>query len=204
MLLAGLFVTRLLAHSGLGAADAAVDSDLVRNRTPAWNTLTHYATLLAETTTIAALAVVLIVLPRVTLLRWRESIFLGFSVAGGGLIFLGVALLIARHRPAVPRLDSALPTSGFPSGHTAASVALYGGLAVVAWRSLGERLRGRGLVWIAATVLAVVPLGVACSRVYLGMHFPSDVLGGVQLLSVSWLTATAVLLLPRSRKLQPR
>lgn len=76
MLLLGLFVTRVLTHSGLGAADARVEVDLVRQRTPTLNRLTHYATLLAETVTIVAVAAVLFLVLRLTLQRWRESIFL--------------------------------------------------------------------------------------------------------------------------------
>lgn len=196
-LLAGLFVTHVLAHRGLGRADARVDADLARHRTATLNRATHYTTLLAQTTTISALAAALFVILRLTLRRWRESIFLGAAVAGEVLIFLLMTLLIHRHRPAVPELDSAPPTSSFPSGHTAASVALYGGVAVAAWRSRSEPSTRRALLLVAVTLVAVlVPLGVAFSRVYRGMHYPTDVLGGA-LLSMCWLTATAALLLPR-------
>ncbi|MEP6462520.1 MAG: phosphatase PAP2 family protein [Frankiaceae bacterium] len=195
LLLLGVFVTRVLVHSGLGAADARVDANLVKERTSTLNRISHYTTFLAETMTISALAALLFVALRLTLRRWRESIFLGVSVAGEVLIFLAVTLLIHRHRPAVPELDSAPPTSSFPSGHTAASVALYGGLAVLAWRSGQSRL----LRTIAVVLAIAIPLGVASSRVYRGMHYPSDVLGGM-VLSICWLTATATLLLPRRTK----
>ena len=197
LVLLGLLVTRVLPHSGLGAADARVGPDLVRERTPMLTRYTYYATFLAETVTISVLAAMLFVVLRLTLRRWRESLFLGAAVVGEVLIFLVATLLIHRHRPAVPQLDAAPPTSSFPSGHTAASIALYGGLAVMAWRSEGARSARRRLLRTVATVLALlIPIGVAFSRLYRGMHYPTDVIGGA-LLGICWLTATAVLLLPR-------
>jgi undecaprenyl-diphosphatase len=96
------------------------------------------------------------------------------AVAGEVTIFVTVTLLVDRGRPPVKHLDAAPPTSSFPSGHTAAAVALYGALAVLA----SERARSalvRGL-FIALAVL--VPLVVAVSRMYRGMHYLSDVVGG--------------------------
>ena len=96
--------------------------------------LTQVATYGAETITVIAIGLVAFVLLRWRLGRWRESIFLAVSVIGEVRIFVCITLMVDRHRPSVPRLDSAPPTSSFPSGHTAASVALYGSLAIIAWR----------------------------------------------------------------------
>ena len=94
-------------------------------------------------------------------------------------------MLVDRKRPPVPHLDQAPPTSSFPSGHTAASIVLWGALAVLA----NERARS-ALVRNLFLVLAfVMPLLVASSRLYRGMHFLTDVLGGV-LLGLLWLVAT--------------
>ncbi len=109
LLLAGLFVTHVLARSGVGGADARVDVTLARHRTPTLNRITHDTTFLAQTTTVAALAAALFVVLRLTLRRWRESIFLGAAVTGEVLIFLLVTLLVHRHRPTVAKLDSAPP-----------------------------------------------------------------------------------------------
>jgi membrane-associated phospholipid phosphatase len=96
-----------------------------------------------------------------------------------------VTMLVDRERPPVRHLDEVPPTSSFPSGHTAATIALWGALAVLA----NERARS-ALVRNLFLVLAfVVPLLVASSRLYRGMHFLTDVLGGV-LLGVLWLAAT--------------
>jgi undecaprenyl-diphosphatase len=85
------------------------------------------------------------------------------------------SLLVPRDRPHVRRLEDLPADASFPSGHTAASVAVYCGLALL----LTSRLRSgaaRAAVW--ATAVALVLL-VAFSRMYRGMHHPLDALGGV-------------------------
>ena len=84
----------------------------------------------------------------------------------------------------MPRLDVAPPTSSFPSGHTAAAVALYGCLALVVLRQSANRWAARTI----AVLCCCVPVIVAVSRVYRGMHYLTDVLGGV-LLGTVWLYA---------------
>src|SRR4030095_3068221 len=104
------------------------------------------------------------------------------AVAGEVAIFLVVTMLVDRERPPVRHLDEAPPTSSFPSGHTAATIVLWGSLAVLA----NERARS-ALVRNLFLVLAfVIPLLVASSRLYRGMHFLTDVLGGA-LLRGLWL-----------------
>jgi len=186
----GELLAHPLRHSVLVRWDGSVDRWFVQQRTATWNAVTKVATYGAETITVIALGLVFFVLLRIRLRRWRESMFLGLSILGEVSIFLGTTLLVERHRPSVPRLDSAPPTSSFPSGHTAASVALYGSLAVIAWR-----VSAAAWVRVLATALAVLmPLAVGLSRLYRGMHNPTDVVAGA-LLSVCWLTVTSVLLL---------
>ncbi len=131
---------------------------------------------------ITALALLTVAIAALVWRRWREPALVGVAVLGEVLIFLAITTLVDRPRPPVPHLDAAPPTSSFPSGHTAATIALYGSWVVLAF----ERARSalvRGLL----TVLAMVaPIAVGLARLYRGMHYPTDVLAGA-LLSLAWL-----------------
>jgi undecaprenyl-diphosphatase len=84
-------------------------------------------------------------------------------------------LKLAFHRPRPVAFFGSTPSSySFPSGHALGSFCFYGILAAI----LATRVRGRGAkfcVWMAA-VLLVAMIGV--SRIYLGVHYPSDVIAG--------------------------
>jgi membrane-associated phospholipid phosphatase len=103
---------------------------------------------------------------------WREPLFLAGAVVLETSVFLLTTLAVDRARPAVVHLDAAPPTSSFPSGHTAAALALYGGIALLTAR--------RGAGW-PAWLLLLIPLAVGTSRMYRGMHHPSDVLAALLL-----------------------
>ena len=88
--------------------------------------------------------------------------------------FLAVNALVDRNRPDVPRMGSTPSTGSFPSGHTAATLVLYGAIALFGSET-GRAWVGRALAWVAA---ATVPLVVGFARVYRGFHHPTDVLFG--------------------------
>jgi undecaprenyl-diphosphatase len=91
-------------------------------------------------------------------------------------------LLIHRHRPRVHRLDQLPVDASYFSGHTAASVAVYCGLALL----ITSRIRRTG-VRIACWLIAIaIPLLVALSRMYRGMHHPTDV-GAAMLVGIATL-----------------
>lgn len=162
------------------------------HRTPTLNSLTHFGSLLAETFSAIAIAVVAVVIFRVWLGRWRESLVVAVAVLGELVIFLAITATVHRPRPMVPHLDPAPPTSSFPSGHTGAAMALYGCLAVIALRNIRTR-------WAAVTLALVgyaLPVIVGVSRVYRGMHFVSDVIAGA-LAGGLWLAVVLLVLLPR-------
>jgi membrane-associated phospholipid phosphatase len=194
LLAVGYLLTHGLENSVLVRWDHSVERSLSRHRSGGLTTATHYATFGAETLTVIGIGLVVFIVLRLFLRRWRESIFLAVALIGEVTIFVSTTMFVNRDRPDVAQLDGAPPTSSFPSGHTAASVALYGSLAVIAV-AVGARAWVR---WILLVLAVVMPVTVAMSRLYRGMHFPTDVIAGALFALVWLMVARAVLLRRRS------
>lgn len=199
--LIGVLLTHILITGSLHSADLGVDRWFAVHRTGLWNTITFDGESVAQTYTAIAVTVVVALFLRWRMRRWYESWVLVTVMAGELLLFIAVTFTIHRHRPPVARLDVAPPTSSFPSGHTAASIALYGCIAILLLWVYGRR---RATV-VAAVVLFCIPVIVGMSRLYRGMHYPSDVIAGA-LMGGLWLLLVMTTLLPRQgiRKTQKR
>jgi membrane-associated phospholipid phosphatase len=117
-----------------------------------------------------------------------NAVAIALSTTGGVLIANVDKLLVGRPRPTAPHLEM-VSSSSFPSGHATQATAFY--LAVL----IALRLRKPPpVVAVTAAVTAgVLILGIALSRVYLGVHYPSDVAAGV-LLGAAWTLLVAALL----------
>ncbi|MCG5460973.1 phosphatase PAP2 family protein [Micromonospora sp. NPDC053740] len=171
MVLLGVLVTRVFARTWPFTVEDAVNRELAADRTGDWNNVSLVFSTLASTQMIVAVTVLVALALRLWLKRWREPLFLCAAVTAQALVFLLTTLAIDRRRPAVEHMDVSPPTSSFPSGHTSAAVALYVGIAVLL--ALRARSTGAKVAWW--TLLLMVPLGVAVTRMYRGMHHPSDV-----------------------------
>ncbi|MDR9752978.1 bifunctional DedA family/phosphatase PAP2 family protein [Pseudomonas sp. SZMC_28357] len=118
----------------------------------------------------SGLLTVLLLLAR----QWRQAIFVGGTLLFTALANTGTKYFFARVRPEV--LTDPLTTYSMPSGHASGAFALFLCLAVLAGRGQPPRMR---LTWL---FLACLPaLSIALSRVYLGAHWPTDVLAGAML-----------------------
>jgi membrane-associated phospholipid phosphatase len=102
-----------------------------------------------------------------------DAALLPLVLAGAELLNLILKLAFHRERPEVAFVH--LDTYSFPSGHAMISTAAFGALAYLAWPRL--RTRGRQLMLLAATMVLVSL--ISFSRLYLGVHYLSDVLAGV-------------------------
>jgi undecaprenyl-diphosphatase len=111
----------------------------------------------------------------------RRPVTLALSMIGAPALIVALRLGYGRARPQVmPHLQK-VSTASFPSGHTLASVVFFVTLALLA---TGQMPRKRQRVLVVAPSAAAGAL-VAISRVYLGVHFASDVVGGA-LVGVAW------------------
>ena len=180
----GWVLSHVVQNDSLGRTDAGISRWFARERTGDLNDVTAVTSNIGGTITITVLAVLSVAVAAFVWRRWREPMLVAVAVAGEVAIFVTVTLLVDRQRPPVKHLDAAPPTSSFPSGHTAAAVALYGALAVLA----SERARSALVRGLFVALAVLVPLVVAASRMYRGMHYLSDVLGGL-LLGWLWLLA---------------
>ncbi len=135
------------------------------------------------TFTASGAAVVLAAGIALWLWRWRrqrlEALTVIVTLTGSVIINTLLKLAFARPRPDVFPPLTVEHSYSFPSGHTSTAVAFYGLLAVLLWRAHHHGWALLPGVWV---------LAVALSRVYLGVHYPSDVLGSLAL-GVLWIFA---------------
>lgn len=181
----GLLITRALVHDWPFTAEDGVDRSLAAHRGHTWTDVSGVFSTGASTAFAIPLAAVAVIGARLYFHRWREAAFIAVAMLVEVSVFLLTTLMVHRARPAVPELDISPPTSSYPSGHTAAALALYGSLALVVY--LHSRRR-------AAWLLLLIPAAVGASRLYRGMHHPSDVAAGLLLGLLSILIARRAIL----------
>ena len=174
------------------AFDEAIPRWLAAHRTAGLDTISNYLSQAGDTHWIVAIALVIVPLALAMIRRWRPAVFIAVVMAGELALFELVNMIVHRPRPFVAHLDGYLPTSAFPSGHTAATLCLYGAAAVLAI----PRIRGPWR-WLAAVPAVVMTALVGWSRIYRGEHHPLDVLGGI-LLALLWLAAVTLALRPNA------
>ena len=114
--------------------------------------------------------------------RPRIAVFVVVTSLGGGLVDTLVKVAVDRPRPVVDHPVATAFGKSFPSGHAMGATVVYGALLVAFWTLLPRRARRPAL---AATVALVLAVGT--SRLLLGVHFLTDVVGGY-LLGLAWLS----------------
>jgi undecaprenyl-diphosphatase len=105
---------------------------------------------------------------------WRPAIFTLLASGGGLLLSSLLKYTIDRPRPDLVPHGNLIYTSSFPSGHSMMSAVVYLTLAALVTRLI-ERKRLKGYALAVAMILTLL---VGVSRIYLGVHWPSDVLAG--------------------------
>ena len=183
-----------LAHYQKGngniLGDHTIPHWLAAHRTSFLNTVSFLGSEAGNTHLILAVGLIAGALALAVIRRWRPVIFLIVTMVGELTLFLGVAALVGRARPDVAHLDGQLPTSSYPSGHVAATICLYAAIVVLAWPRTRAWWR-----WALLTLAVLMPLWVGLSRLYRGMHHPTDLLGSM-ILAAGWLLAMIYLIRP--------
>ena len=194
LLAIGLLLTHVLDGT-VGRWDEHVNEYFARHRTATWNDLTGIATAALNTLPVvvaAAVVVGFLALRR----RWAEAAFLTLALVLEITVFLSVTFVVARPRPDVHRLNSTPATSSFPSGHTAAATVLFVGVALIVAFCTRHALARAASGLVAAIMVALVGF----SRVYRGLHHPTDVFMGV-LFGLACLLCAALAVRAATRRL---
>ncbi len=123
--------------------------------------------------------------------KLREGLFAGFAIIGSALLNLGVKQLFARERPSLWESIAPESTFSFPSGHAMGSMTLACVLGLLAWHT-----RWR---WPVLVVTSIFVLLVGLSRIYLGVHYPSDILAGWAA-AMTWTASVYLLVFPHGRR----
>jgi undecaprenyl-diphosphatase len=132
-----------------------------------------------DVTALGGVSVLVLLIAAVSGFLWLKRMYAAMTLVtlaalGGLLVSFGLKELFARPRPNVVPHLAEVYTSSFPSGHSMLSATVYLTLGVL----LGEFVESRTLRAYFLLVALVLTLLVGVSRVYLGVHYPSDVLGG--------------------------
>lgn len=176
ILLALLVVHVLINGSGLGLAgtDESFNETLANHRNGTLTTFSEVGSQVGGAPVLPIL-VGLIALACAALRRWRIAAFAVFVLLVESATYRITTIVVPRDRPSVHRLEDLPVDASYPSGHTAASVAVYSGLVLLLSTRFTSSL-SKALAWTGAILLTTF---VAFSRMYRGMHHPLDVAGGV-------------------------
>lgn len=174
----------VVAGEELVEADGPIENFLISRRTAGLTAAMRVFTGLGSALVVIPLLLCVGLLAYRARRSWRPLGFLALTVGGATLTSTLIKLAVARPRPETGALVDALGYA-FPSGHSTTAAAAWLAAAVVVG-SLTRSTAARIALGLVATLVVVL---VGVSRVYLGVHAPTDVLGGWAL-GALWLAGT--------------
>ena len=181
----GVAIAMIRSDSGVVVLDAAVTRWAAAHATPFSEAFFGVVTVAGSTIGVIVVALATAVYAVWRWRRWSVALFLLVIATGQLLLSNLVKIGVERVRPDAPPF-SVFTGPSFPSGHATAAAAVWAAVALVL--GSGAPSRGRAVLAGAAAGIAVM---VACSRVFLGAHWTSDVIGGL-LLGWIWFGLVAV------------
>jgi len=172
---AGLLLTDVILRiDGVARADERIVTWLVAHRTATRTEASLIGSIMAGGV-VLPIVVGVACLVLACFKRWRVAAFLLTAIAVEAATYRLTIAVVHRHRPRVARLEHLQVDASYYSGHTAASIAVYCGLVLLA-ASVIRSTWFRVCAWAFAVA---VPLFVAGARMYRGMHHPLDSLAGI-------------------------
>ncbi len=187
--LSAVLLFALFAWIVLGGATQAADERVLQwfeaNRTPGVDTIMLEITTLGDGIVLFMIVAVASVFLWLTRHRWSVYLLL-IGYVGGWILNRVLKDAFERPRPAVVEGIDIVHSLSFPSGHAMTSVIAYGAVAYLVAR-LAPKPTLRRFTWGLAILII---LAIGTSRMYLGVHYPSDVLGGY-LAGLAWLAFVA-------------
>ena len=197
-LLAGLLLLTLSAWAFGALAEEVVEGDthvdtrlanwLHQHASPGWTSFFERVTWLGN----GPVLVVVTLAAGVVLWRKRwltDLVLLILAGVGAEILTVGLKQGFERERPFFPNPLASATSYSFPSGHASVSLAVYGTIGFIAARHLSNR-RARVAVLVAAAVLVGL---IGFSRLYLGVHFLTDVIAGFSV-GLAWVALCVILL----------
>ncbi|MGG4144196.1 phosphatase PAP2 family protein [Paenibacillus algorifonticola] len=148
---------------------------------PTWTSIMKFLSFIGSGSMVALLSVLITLF---LLFGWksrRETIVFLTAVIGSALLNIGLKLLFHRERPSLHVIITEAGYS-FPSGHSMSAFTFYGIVTYLCWRHIPLEQARKWL--LAFSSIMIVSIGI--SRIYLGVHYPSDVVGAY-LISLVWL-----------------
>lgn len=164
--------------------DEIVLNWLAANRTPMLDSVMLEITTLGTGLVLVVVILVASVFLWLTQHKWSVYVLL-LGTIGGTVLNTILKFHYHRPRPTIVQVAS-VHTTSFPSGHSMSSLVAYGSVAYLVGR-LGSTPRLKRTTWLLA---ALVILAIGISRMYLGVHYPSDVIAGY-LAGLAWLAFLA-------------
>ncbi|MBM0225982.1 MULTISPECIES: phosphatase PAP2 family protein [Micromonospora] len=177
----GMFVSYHAKGTFFDTLDTVVPQWFAARRTDSLTGLSWWWSKFGDTHAILLVSLVFCPLVLAVWKRWRPVLFVVLAMFGELSLFLASARVVQRPRPAVENLDGHLPTSSFPSGHIAATICLWSAMAIIVFARTDRWWR-----WLFVALAVIMPVGVATSRMYRGMHHPTDFMGAI-LLGALWI-----------------
>jgi len=177
-------VALLVGFDRIAGFDKAVIRSVQGLETPTLTKAMEAVSSIGTTKPVIGIALVVMAFLFFVLRRRKELILFVVVLAGSTVLNNLLKALFRRERPTLHRLVEEAGYS-FPSGHSMAAISLYGITAYLLWRHIPS-LAGRIVLVVFAAAIAGT---IGFSRIYLGVHYPSDVIGGY-FMSACWLAAS--------------